>query len=283
MQRAQVDDVSLEYADSGSGEPIVFIHGAFVADTFQPLLTEPALVGHYRLVTWHRRGYAGSTSSAGPVPIGRQAADCRGLLRHLGIERAHVVGHSLGGCVALQLALDAPDVIQSLTLLEAALFVGESADLYRAGQLRSLARYREAGAEVAIDEALGARCPDYRAILAREIPGAFEQAVADATTVYELDVGQLDWQFGEPDARRIAQPALVVLGGESAGLHPRFSETYRLLLSWLPRAEGFILPGATHFLQLENPSGMAAALAAFAARHPIDPASGPHDTVGASS
>lgn len=46
-------------------------------------------------------------------------------------------------------------------------------------------------------------------------------------------------------------------------MHPRFSETYQLLLDWLPDAEGFVLPGATHFLQVENPRGMAEALAAF--------------------
>lgn len=135
--------------------------------------------------------------------------------------------------------------------------------------MRSLQRYREVGAAVVVDKALRARWPDYRPNLDRVLPGTFEQAVADAATVFELDIGQLDWQFGEAEARRITQSALVVLGGESPALHPRFSETYQLLLDWLPDAEGFVLPGVTHFLQVENPRGMAEALAAFYARHPI--------------
>ncbi len=51
----------------GEGEPVVCIHGAFVADTFRPLLAERELTNHYRLVTYRRRGYVGSTKTAGPV------------------------------------------------------------------------------------------------------------------------------------------------------------------------------------------------------------------------
>jgi len=61
------------------------------------------------------------------------------------------------------------------------------------------------------------------------------------------------------------------LGGGSISLSPRFEETYRFLLDRLPHAEGFLLPGATHFLHLETPAaarGMAEALADFYARHP---------------
>jgi 3-oxoadipate enol-lactonase len=62
---------------------------------------------------------------------------------------------------------------------------------------------------------------------------------------------------------------LSVLGGESQALSPRFGEAHRLLLAWLPQAEEFIMPGATHLMQLEDPRGMAEALAAFWARHPL--------------
>jgi hypothetical protein len=50
---------------------------------------------------------------------------------------------------------------------------------------------------------------------------------------------------------------------------PGFPEGYALLRQWLPEAEGFVLPGATHALQIENPSGMADALRTFLARHPM--------------
>src|SRR5262245_46646771 len=108
MERAVVGGTTLEYESSGDGEPVVFVHGAFVADAFGPLVAEPSLRDKHRLITYRRRGYGSSHRPAGPFGVARQAADCRALLRHLGVERAHVVGHSLGGCVALQLALDVP-------------------------------------------------------------------------------------------------------------------------------------------------------------------------------
>jgi pimeloyl-ACP methyl ester carboxylesterase len=146
--------------------------------------------------------------------------------------------------------------------------VGASAQDYRESLARGVERYREAGAEVVVDEFLQARWPGYGTTLDRVLPGAFAQAVADAGTWFEREAsGQLAWRFGEAEVRRISQPTLSVLGGESDALWSRFGETHRLLLAWLPHAQGFVLPGTTHFLQIQNPRGMAEALAAFWARH----------------
>jgi 3-oxoadipate enol-lactonase len=102
------------------------------------------------------------------------------------------------------------------------------------------------------------------------LPGAFAQAVAAAEIAFEVEVpALLDWRCGEAELRRITQPALSVLGGESEAMWARFAEIHRLLLTTLPHAEGFVLPGATHFPQVQNPRGMAEALAAFYARHPL--------------
>jgi pimeloyl-ACP methyl ester carboxylesterase len=270
LDRARLDGAELEYEVSGTGEPVLFIHGAFIADTFRPLLAEPSLSGRYRLILYHRRGYAGSSRASGPVSVARQAGDCGALLSHLGVERAHIVGHSYGGDIALQLALDTPGVVHSLALLEPGLMVGAGTQDYRKSLARGLERYRELGAEVVVDEFLRARWPGYRAALDRVLPGAFAQAVADAETWFERELsGQLAWRFGEAEARRIGQPTLSVLGGESDALWSRFGETHRLLLGWLAHGEGSVLPGTTHLMQIQDPRGMAEALAAFWARHPL--------------
>jgi pimeloyl-ACP methyl ester carboxylesterase len=212
--------------------------------------------------------------------MARQAAACRALLHHLGAEPAHVVGHSFGGCIALQLALDAPEVVHSLAVLEPGLMVGASGQSYREALLQNMRRYREVGAAVVVDEFLQARWPGYRAALDQVLPGAVDQAVADAEAWFESDLhAALEWTFGEAEARRISHPGLSVLGEQSNALWSRFGETHRLLLAWLPHGEGFVLPDATHFLQLQNPRGMAEALAAYWARHPL---SGP-DTQGDAS
>jgi pimeloyl-ACP methyl ester carboxylesterase len=74
-----------------------------------------------------------------------------------------------------------------------------------------------------------------------------------------------EWSFTEDDARRIEQPVLAVLGARTA---PTFRERLELLASWLPHVETFQLPEASHLLHLENPRGMAEAMASFYARHP---------------
>lgn len=268
--RADIDGVNLEYEDSGTGEPIVLIHGAFIADIFRTLVAEPSLSDRHRLITYARRGYAGSSVTPGPITVAQHASDCRALLSHLGVERAHVVGHSFGGCIALQLALDSPEAVQSLALLEPALMVGASAQSYRESLMRAVQRYRDAGAVIAVDESLQARWPGYRAALDQALPGAFDQAVSDASNCFEAELpGLLEWRFGEEQARRVSKPVLAVLGGQSNALWPRFGETHQTLLAWLPEAEGFIIPGVTHFLQVEDPHGMAEALADFFARHPL--------------
>ena len=271
METVVVDGIKLKYEVSGSGEAAIFIHGAFIADSFRPLLFEPVLAQHYKLIMYHRRGYAGSSHSGVPVSIAQQAADCRAVLRHLGIERAHIVGHSLGGCIAIQFALDAPDVVQTLALLEPALIVGSTGQSYRGAILHGQQRYRDGAREQVIDESMQARYgAGYLAPLEHILPRAFEQAVANAATSFELDLpGWLEWRFGELEAKRITQPVLAVTGSESNVLWARFGETHRLLLEWFPTIEGFVLPGAAHGLQLQNPRGMAKALADFWARHPI--------------
>src|SRR5262249_43520222 len=108
LKRAQLEDVELEYEIGGAsgGEPVLLIHAGVLADWFVPLMTQPDLAERYQLIRYHRIGYAGSSRPPGPVSIQEQAAHARKLLEHLGIQRAHIVGHSSSADIALQLALD---------------------------------------------------------------------------------------------------------------------------------------------------------------------------------
>ena len=118
MEQVTLNGAAIEYEVRGSGEPLLFIHGAILADAFFPLLNEPTIANHYRVIYYHRRGFAVSDRAPNPFMIHQQAADCRALLHHLDIARTHVAGHSYGAITALQLALDSPDAMQSLALLE---------------------------------------------------------------------------------------------------------------------------------------------------------------------
>jgi 3-oxoadipate enol-lactonase len=102
------------------------------------------------------------------------------------------------------------------------------------------------------------------------LPGAREQAVADAGTFFRADLpGMQAWRFGPEEARRIGQPVLGVLGADSDAVSPIFGQGHELLRTLVPQTEPFVLPAATHAMQVMNPRGLAAALAAFIARHPL--------------
>jgi pimeloyl-ACP methyl ester carboxylesterase len=186
-------------------------------------------------------------------------------MRHLGIERAHVVGHSSSGNIALQLALDAPDAVHSLALLEPALMSVPSAQTSRAFVGTAIQLYRAGDKAGAVDTFLQGTCgPGYRAVLDQALPGAFDQHVADADTFFGQELPALQqWSFTQEDARRISQPVLAVTGAKSQELDRIWAERQELLLAWLPNVEPFVLPDATHLLQVQNPRGMAEGLAAF--------------------
>lgn len=268
MDRIVVEGVGLEMEDHGAGEPVVLIHAGVCADWFKGLRDEPALAGSYRVISYHRAGYAGSDRVEGPFSIRQQAEQCRSLLRPLGTTRAHVVGHSSSAAIALQLALDHPDAVHSLALLETALLAVPSGPFAGDAMRAFLAGDRAAAVDIWMRGVCGA---DYRAVMDRVLPGAVDRAVSDAATFFGQELPAVrEWSFDRSHAERITQPTLLVLGGRSGEVSPAFGQRHDLLLAWLPRAEPFVLPDATHLLHVQNPVGMASGLARFFASHPID-------------
>jgi pimeloyl-ACP methyl ester carboxylesterase len=271
MERAAVDGVELEYELRGSGEPVVLIHWGLCAAWGEPLMDEPALSDVHRLLRYHRAGFAGSDRIQGSIGIGGHAAQCARLLGLLGLGRAHIVGHSSSAVIALQLALDFPEAVQTLALMEPARPTPPTegqAEFIRDFVAPAIQSYRAGDKAAAVDTfARGVFGPDYRAPLEQGLPGAFEQAVADADAFFGQELPALQqWSFTRRDASRITQPVLAVCGENTA---PTFPDRLELLVDWLPHVERFELAGATHLLHLQDPRGMAEGLAAFYSRHPL--------------
>lgn len=273
MDRATIEGIELEYETHGTGEPVVFIHPGHFADWFTPLLREPSLADHFYLIHYHRPGCAGSGQIAGQVSLAQHAAHCRSLMHHLGIERAHIVGHSSSAIVALQLAIDSPHVVQSLALLEPALMNVPSAQTSRAFVATAVQRYHAGDRAAAVDTFLQGVCgPDNRVVLDRQLPGGFDQYVTDAGTFFNQELPALQqWRFTKEAASRVTQPVLAVMGEKNRGGDTIWGERHQVLLDWLPNVEPFVLSNAAHLLEVENPRGMAEGLAAFLTRHPLSP------------
>jgi pimeloyl-ACP methyl ester carboxylesterase len=259
---------SIEAEVSGSGEPVLLIHGSIVADAFSPLLHEPALKRRYRLISYHRRGFRGSTLSSS-LSISDQAADAAAVLKHYGVTRAHIVGHSYGGAIALQLALDAAETVGSLALLEPALMMVPSASQFMESMGPVVKAHSSGDKATAIDGILqGLGGPEYRSAADKTLPTDwFQRAVDDADTFFQVELPALqEWEFTADLAKKVRAPVLAVIGGESA---PLFREGHELLKLRMPQSEPLTIPATAHLLQVENPGAIAEALSRFFAKHPL--------------
>jgi pimeloyl-ACP methyl ester carboxylesterase len=279
MNSVKVNGVELEYEVRGSGEPVLLID-MLIADCFVPLLTEPSLVGRYQLIRYHKRGWVGSTHTPPPVSIGDHAADAAALLDHLGVQRAHVAGHSTGASIAAQLALGYAEKVHTLTLLEPTLVSLPLGQAFLKSATPVFEAYRSGDHSGAVAmfvaAASGIEWEECRALLDERLPGVVEQSIKDADTFFGIELPALtEWAFGAAQAAAIHRPVLSVLGAET---QPVWIEIAEFLRSSLPYVEDCMIEGAGHLLQIQRPESVARAMAQFLERNPLPSTEGAPDT-----
>ncbi len=115
-----VDGVRLHYVEAGEGPPLLLLHG-LNGSTFSFRLLMPYLAPHFRTIALDLKGFGFSDRPAGgDYSLGEQARLVAGFLDALGVEKAFVLGHSLGGAVAMRLAIAYPERVERLILVSAA-------------------------------------------------------------------------------------------------------------------------------------------------------------------
>jgi pimeloyl-ACP methyl ester carboxylesterase len=271
VDKAKLHGVELEYAEKGSGEPVILIGTGPIADSFLPFFSEMALVERYHLIRYHQRGQVGSTPGPGPVSFAEHAVDAAALLGHLGIRRAHVAGHSTGAIIALQLAVDRPDIVHTLALLEPPLTGAPSAEAFFEKVGPALAAYsagdREEAMRVFLSVVGSLDWQACRTVIEKHVPGGATQAMQDADTFFGSYLPALNaWQFGPEQVADISQPVLLVLGTETERW---FVDGGELLHSWFPQVKDCTIEGVGHLLHMQCPEPVAQGVAEFFARHPI--------------
>jgi pimeloyl-ACP methyl ester carboxylesterase len=254
----------MRYTDSGGdGEPIVLIHAAGFADWLVPFEREPAVAG-LRRIRVTRTGYA-DPAPAEPMSVADHAAENADLLEHLGIERARVLAHSSGCVVALQLALDHPELVGELTLVEPPLIdpllppedrAPVAADI-GPGLGAAMGAAAQGDLRTAFDTFLATLCgPEHRSVIESALGrDGLERAERDCGYCFTGEVPYLlSWHFDEESASRIEQPVHLVVGGESRIFTHRLVEH---LARMLPDARTTIVPGHHHLLPLTAPDVLA--------------------------
>ncbi|MFX1356119.1 MAG: alpha/beta fold hydrolase [Promethearchaeota archaeon] len=111
----KVNDIKINYQVKGEGEPIILIHGGS-ASVMHWLYQVPELSKHYKVIAYDIRGHGKTDKPKQDYSIEIFSEDLSELLNELQVDKAHIIGHSLGGMIAQQFALNFPHRISSLVL-----------------------------------------------------------------------------------------------------------------------------------------------------------------------
>jgi len=115
MPKARVNGISINYSVEGRGEPLFLIMG-FSGSKMAWFFQRRAFRKHLQVVTFDNRGVGQSDKPPGPYSMQMFADDTVGLMDHLGIDKAHVLGASMGGMIAQHIALSHPERVRKLVL-----------------------------------------------------------------------------------------------------------------------------------------------------------------------
>ena len=267
--RLGVGQETVQVTDRGHGEPLLLIHAGVFAAWFPTVADDPALSG-FRLVMPVRAGY----DPTAPAPsrhltLADHAQHCAAVLDSLGIGQAHVLAHSSGSLIALQLAADRPDLIRSLVLVEPAAAQSLLPPEVAAGSGQVFEPVMAAAGAgdlgTAFDMFMRVTCADdYRTALRTALgPDGLQRAERDCGFFFRDEFHAVgEWSLPAPDASRISQPVLLVQGGASSPIVSTLAEM-------LPDAQTTTIAGADHLLPLRDPATLAGIAAAFVTKHRI--------------
>lgn len=260
-----VEGAELEVSDVGTGAPVLFIHGSAIRDSLLPLTKESAFETGHRVISYHRRGFG--RKPIGPTTIATQAADAAAVLKSLGVEKAHVVGHSYGAVIAIQLAHDSPDLVSSLVLMEPGLFANvKSGPATLEGLELVFESFGKGDKQAALTGFLTAVAgPEHKAAIdATMPPGSYQMALDDIDTLFKVEFpAVLAWTFGaDKGYEKLTLPILALSGTKSMAA---FVESSDLLKTWMPQVQRQNLEGADHMFPLSKSAETAEHITKFIA------------------
>jgi pimeloyl-ACP methyl ester carboxylesterase len=275
--------LKLYYEDQGAGQPVVFVHGT-VCDCRAWFAQTDFLSSDFRTIAYSRR-YAQPNVRKGDImdsTVQNNAADLEVLIKGMGLDKVHLVGHSYGGFIAAYFATKHPELLRSLVLVNPAVFTmiasGRSAAssfslLLKSPSVALSARRLinaveatvkavDGGDKSAAEKIFVQAVQDGRTGLPAKPKGFSEMVAENAGTLKETTAPFP--QLTALEARNIKTPTLVVRGELSAPWDLRISE---LLSSSIPSAEGAVIAGAGHFCLMEKPADVNEWLKKFLQRH----------------
>jgi pimeloyl-ACP methyl ester carboxylesterase len=258
----------LQVTEVGQGDPLVLVCGTTQSHRlWAPLL--PALTAGYRVISYDHRGIGDSERGEGPISMAALADDLAALLGELGIDRAHVLGWSLGSTVAQELALHHPERVATLVLAS----TWGRTDAFQAAVFTGLSHPWRTGDRDAGLAALGIayspellNSPDFMPLM-QQLEPLFPSTPEQMATVVE----QWDADLAHDAHDRLEQitaPTLVI-AGEQDLLTP--AGQGRAVADRIPGARFELLtgPGSSHAALMERPQEFTDLVVDFLSKNPL--------------
>ena len=239
----QVGGQSIHYRSAGSGDPIVLVHG-LAGSTRWWSRNLAALAARHRVYLVDLPGFGALRRQAGGFALAEAAAWLLAWMEAVNLRQAHLVGHSMGGYIAIRLAVAHPQVVRRLILVAAA---GVPSG-------RSLVRHL-----IPLARALRHARPGFLPVL------AYDALRAGAPTLWRAS-RQLLAQDVRERLASIAAPTLLVWGENDALIHPALGHVLR---EEIPDSRLVILPGAGHVPMFDRPAEFNAVMLRFLAGEPV--------------
>ena len=234
---APVNGLEMYYEVHGAGRPLLLLHGAYMTvDTLGPML--PGLAESRQVIAVELQGHGHTADIDRPITYEQMADDAAALLAHLGVERADVAGYSMGGGVALQLAMRHPGVVRRLVVASASYRLDGMPEV-AVRMFPSITPELFVGSPM--EEAYLRHAPN---------PGDFPTLVEK---LKRLD--STDFAWPDDDIRAIASPTLIIVGDSDGVRLQHAVEMFELLgggvmgdLQGMPASQLAVLPGTSHFV-----------------------------------
>lgn len=270
---AQVLGITLNYYEAGTGAPLVMLHGggpgASSWSNFAAALSRFA--ESFRTILVDQPGFGGSDKPAVVGNYYRHAADhVIGLLDELGIEKAHLLGNSLGGGTAMRLALSHPDRVDRLVLMGPG---GLSLNLFHADPTEGVQRLMDFGANPtreALRAFISTMVVNQKLVTDELVEERFADATAPGAREAMASMGMSFWnpEFAEDgmlwrEAHRLRHPTLLTWGREDR-VNPLDGAMVALKL--IPKAELHVFPRCGHWAQIEAADAFCEVATAFLKR-----------------
>ena len=261
MPEISVNGVTLYYQDEGDGPPLLLVAG-LTADgaSWAPVI--PLLTQKYRVITPDNRGCGRTTAAVEQVTIDGMADDAAALLDHLGIQKANVLGHSMGGVVSMALAARYPERINRLVLMA----TQSRANARTRSVVDNLVALREAGAPVSdwyrswFHWLFHPTFFEKKNVVDASIALAVNYAHRQSAENMRAQVEALRGYDANAHIAKITAPTLV-LGGETDFLYPQ--EEFETAYANLQNKRFQVIPQTAHSLHWDRPEATVDALNNF--------------------